>query len=165
MKLLKVEPISNVALLIRLNQLFLVILVRSAVRQCARRLVGVVVRHRGHSQDLARLDVENECAGGFCPIGVRRLGGDLSGDVLDADVDRQPDGLERNSRRQSDSPQIGQALLVEIPLHASQSLIVDIDMAENVRSGAPAGIEAAFFRSEASCREGQGPGCQLAASA
>ncbi len=70
-------------------------------------------------------------------------------------------GLRWNPRCQSHSPQIGQALLVEIPLHAGQSLIVDIHVAENMRRSARAGIEATFFRSEAYAGKAKGQDVSL----
>ena len=52
-------------------------------------------------------------------------------DILDPDVDRKPDGSERVGG-QACGAQVRQALPIDIPLHAREAAIVDIDMAQDV---------------------------------
>ena len=78
-------------------------------------------------------------------------------DVLDAQVDRQLDRLQVRRPRQARRLEVGEALLVDVFLHAGDALVVDVGQADDVRRGRAARIEAAFLGAEADAR-----GCRAA---
>src|SRR5690606_38703600 len=64
-------------------------------------------------------------------------------------IDREPDRLQRIRSSETKRLQVGQTLIVDELLHASDTLVVDIHEAKDVGRSGAAGIEAALFGAEA----------------
>src|SRR5690606_33692152 len=116
------------------------------------RIVRVEIRHRCHGDDFAGLDVQHNRTGGNRPIAFHGLDQHVAHDVLHANVYGETHRFQRLPGRKTNGAQVGQALAVDIFLHASNALIVDIDETEDVRSGWATRIETALFRPETDAR-------------
>ncbi len=113
------------------------------------RLVGVVVRLRHHGDDLAGADVENEAGGGErMEFGARR--DELVAQrVLHAQIERERDRRLQPVGGEPRQMQRGQALIVEPLLDAGGALVVDIDVADEMRDLGAVRIVALVFVEEA----------------
>lgn len=74
---------------------------------------------------------------------------DFAHDGLHAQVDGKLHRFERLIARHAERREIGKTLAVDVTLHAGNTAVVDINVTDDMRCGRPAGIEAAFFRTEA----------------
>ena len=139
-KALKVEPISKTPVVSRL--------MRVGSSACAR-IVGIVVGHRDHGDDLAGADVEHDPGGGE-RLELRRARHELVAQrVLHAQVDRQ---LDRRLQAVGGEPrqvQRREPVAVEPLLHAGDALIVDVDVADHVGDFGAVGIGALVLAEEA----------------
>ena len=136
---MKTEPISNVPFDMRLSQPSQPLAFGSLGSKSGAEAMA----------SIAGVHVEDDGTGRLALIGLDRVGDDVVDDVLDAEVDRELHRLQRLVAGQAGRGEIGEALLVDIFLHAGDAVVVDIDIAEDMRGGAAAGIEAAHFRTEA----------------
>ena len=97
------------------------------------RIVGVVVGLRNHGDDLAAAHIEDDAGGGNrLELGAR--GDELVAQrMLHAQIDRELDRVLQPVGGEPRHVQRGEPVPVEPLLHAGDALIVDVDVADDVR--------------------------------
>ena len=106
------------------------------------RIVWIVIRLGNHGDDFAGMYVEHDAGGGQrLELGA---GGDelVAQRVLHAQIDGKLDGILQAVGGEAGHVQRGEAVAVEPLLHAGDALIVDIDVADDVRDFGTARIVA-----------------------
>ena len=113
------------------------------------RIVGVVVRHRHHGDDLAGVDVEDEAGRGLGLVLLARRDQFVAQRVLDAQIDRELDRLLLPVGGEAGQVQVGEPVPVEPFLDAGDALVVDVDVADDVRDLGAVRIDALVLGQEA----------------
>ena len=119
-------------------------------------IVGVEVGQRRHGEDFAGVGVEDDAGGGERRVALHGAGQLVVQDVLDAEIDRQAHRLDVLVAGEAGGVKIGEAVVVDVFLEAGDALVVDVDEAEDVGGGRPAGIEAAALLQEADAGNAEG---------
>ena len=117
-------------------------------------VVGVIIGDRAHRDHLPGVHVEHDADGCNRLVAPHGLHQFIAHHVLDAQVERQLDRLERTARSRCAGSearvlQVVQERAVDVLFHAGDAVIVDVDAAEHMRSGRSAGIETAVLDAKA----------------
>ena len=105
------------------------------------RIVGIVIRHGHHGDDLAGLHIGNETCRSFRLVFVFRLEQFIAQRVFDAKIDCKLDRFLQPISRKTRTMQIGKARTIEPFFHTRDALIVDVHMSDQVRRQRSARID------------------------
>ncbi len=123
----------------------------------AARIIGIEIGQRFERDHFAGVDVDDHARRRLGVEAVHSVDEFVAQGVRGLQIERQADRLQAvGIDREACDMRIGQALLVEIFLHARNADIVLVDIADHIGADRPVGIDALVLRQKADARAGRG---------